>query len=210
MKNVVKISILTATIAVAMIFFGGCSKDENPSLVSGSFNGTVAATVEGGASLTVNAVLAMNEAGINAGVFDGNVIGTGAAFNNGSFSITLPTSGLSSYLMDVTAFFEYFMQAGDKGKIKVSNPSARVMDVDFFGFYVDSEENVYVKGFFTYKTTDKATTCMFVYSDSDVNVTGSANVSVSLKEGWNRVYLSSKITTKAPDGMTWYFDSSNF
>jgi len=210
MKNLVKISISAVMLSVAAMFFGGCSKDDNPSLVSGSFNGTVTASVEGGAALTVNAVLAMNEAGFYSGVFDGNVIGEGGPFNNGGFSITLPTTGLNSYLGDVVAFFEYFMAAGDKGKLKFSNPSAQVFDVDFVGFFYDSgEDKVYVSGIFSYATSAKDVSCMFVYADSDVDVTGSANVSVSLKRGWNRVYLSDKLTTKAPDGLKWYFSYFN-
>jgi len=211
MKNAVKkISISVAIMTLAIMFFGGCSKDDGPTLVSGSFNGTVTATVDGGAGLTVNAVLAINDPGFYSGEFDGNVIGTGVNFNNGSFTITLPTSGLSSYLTDITAFFEYFIKDGDKGKLKVSDPSARIMDVDFIGFYYDEgEDEVYVSGIFSYATSDKGTTCMFVYVDGDVDVTGGANVSVSLKRGWNRVYLSSKLTTKEPDGMKWYFDYFN-
>jgi len=211
MKNAVKkISISVAMLSVAAIFFGGCSKDDGPSLVSGSFNGTVTATVDGGAGLTVNAVLAINDPELSSDAFYGNVIGTGANFNNGSFTITLPTSGLNSYLMDITDFFEYFMKDGDKGKLKVSDPNARIMDVDFIGFYYDEgEDEVYVSGIFSYTTSDKGTTCLFVYVDSDVDVTGGANVSVSLKRGWNRVYLSSKLTTQAPDDMKWYFDYFN-
>ena len=207
MKNVVKISILMATITVAMVFLNGCTKsnDESEPLVSGSFNGTVTATVDGGAELYVSVVAAINDTRFNnENMFLGNIIGNEANFNNGSFTITLPTTGLSSYLEDVTAFFDSFMQAGDKGKLKVSDPSARVMDVDFIGFYV-IDEDIYVSGIFSYATADKATICVFVYADSDVDITGSANVSVSLKQGWNRVYISDKLTTNVPDGMKWYF-----
>jgi hypothetical protein len=109
-------------------------------------------------------------------------------------------------LKAITPFFDDFMNADGKGKLKVSNPSARVVDIDFYGFYLVGDD-FYDIGIFSYVTSDKATTCMFVYSDSDVTVTGGANVSVSLKQGWNRVYLSSKITTKAPDGLKWNYKS---
>jgi hypothetical protein len=101
------------------------------------------------------------------------------------------------------------MDASSKGKLKVSNPNARIVDVDFIGFYVDDDDDVYVSGIFSYSTSDKGTNCMFVYVDSDVNVTAGESVSISLKKGWNRVYVSNKMTTKAPDGMKWsfkYFD----
>ena len=212
MKNVVKISISVAVMIVATMFFSGCNKDDNKddsqSLVSGGFNGTVAATVDGGSGLTVNVVWAINEAGFYSGTFEGNDVGDPVSFNNGNFIVTLPTSGFSSYLVDVTGFFDYFMKAGDKGKLKVSTPGARVMDVDFIGFYYDEDEDeVYVSGLFLYATADKKTKCLFVYADSDVDVTGGANVSISLKKGWNRVYVSDKLTTKAPDGdMKWHFE----
>ena len=207
MKNVVKISILMAMITVATM---SCSKDNDNDepLVSGAFNGTVTAAVDGGAALTVNAVLALNDPGFDySGDFDGNLIGDGGSFKNGSFTITLPTSGLSSYLVDVAGFFDDFMAAGDKGKLKVSNPSTRVLDVDFVGFYYDDDEDeVYVSGLFFYATADKSIKSLFVYADSDVDVTGGKNVSVRLKQGWNRVYVSDKLTTKAPESMKWYFE----
>jgi len=191
---------------VAGFIFSGCSKDEKENLVSGAFNGTVTASVDGGSGLMVNAVLAINDAGFNnKGEFYGNVIGEGANFNNGKFTFKLPSTVAGKYLMDVTSFFEDFMDANSKGKLKVSDPSAQVADVDFIGFYVDEDEEVYVTGIFSYATPDKGTTCIFVYADSDVNITAGANVSVSLKKGWNRVYASSKLTTKAPDSMKWYF-----
>ena len=152
--------------------------------------------------------MALNDPGFDySGDFDGNLIGDGGSFNNGSFTITLPTSGFSSYLVDVAGFFDDFMAAGDKGKFKVSNPGARVLDVDFIGFYYDEDDDdVYVSGLFFYATADKNIKCLFVYADGDVDVTGGANVSISLKQGWNRVYVSDKMTTKAPDGMKWHFD----
>jgi len=210
MKNAVKLGISVAMISVVTMIFSGCSKDDDiSSLVSGSFDGKVTANVDGGAGLMVNAILAINNAGFDhSGNFDGNVVGSAVAFTNGSFTITLPTSGFSSYLMDVTEFFEYFMQAGEKGKIKVSNPNARIVDVDFIGFFYDEDDDeVYVSGLFSYKSSDFI--CMFVFVDSDVNVTGATNISVSLKRGWNRVYAASALntlTTKAPNGMKWYFD----
>ena len=207
MKKVVKISMSVAMMMVAIVFFDGCSKDDTPSLVSGSFDGKITASVESGTSINyLNVAAAINNPRFNSeGKFFGNLIGKEVNYSNGSFTITLPTSGFNQYLTDVTDFFESFMSAGDKGKIKISDPSARILDVDFIGFYVDGAENLYVSGIFSYATSDKATTGMFVYVDSDVTVTGSANVSVSLKKGWNRLYVSSKLTTKAPDGMKWYF-----
>ena len=209
MKNAVKIRISVAMIAVAAVLFSGCSKDnDNDNLVSGAFNGTVTANVDGGAGLTVNAVLAVNEPEYdpNTGNYYGNSVGDWVNFTNGSFTISLPTSGIKrSYLTDATDFFEYFMKAGDRGNLKVSDVGVGVMDVDFIGLYID-ENDAYVTGIFLYATANKSVTCMFVYADGDVDVTGGANVNVSLKKGWNRVYLSDKLTTKAPDGLKWHFD----
>ena len=208
MKNAVKISISAAMITVAIAFLVGCSKDDE-SLVSGGFNSVITAKVDGVAGITITSVLAVNdpEYDPNTGVYYGNIVGEPVSFSSGSFAITLPTSGIkSSYLTDITEFFEYFMKADDKGNLKVSNPSARIMDIDFIGFNSVSEKEFYVMGTFFYATSDKSVTCMFVYVDSDVDVTGGANVSVSLKKGWNRVYISDKLTTKAPNGLKWYFD----
>ena len=210
MKNSVKISISVAMIVVATVFLGGCSKDDNPPpLVSGSFDGTVTAKVEDASGVMVNLAAAVNDAKFDKqGTFYGNVVGDEVSFKNSGFTIKLPASGLSSYLTDVTDFFEYYMKSGDKGKIKVSNPDAQIMDVDFIGFYYDDDEDeLYVSGLFSYTTTDKKVTCLFVYVDSDVDITGSASITVSLKKGWNRVYLSDKLTTKAPDGLKWYFQA---
>ena len=211
MKTLFRFSILVAILSVVTIIFSSCSKDDDnktQSLVSGSFNGTVTASVDGGAGLTVNVVMPVNNPRFNSsGLFVSNSFGVGGAFSNGNFSINLPTSGLSPHLTDITEFFDYYMSAGDKGKLKISDPGAQIMDIDFIGFFYDEDEDeVYVSGLFTYTSSDKKTTCQFVYVDSDVTVTGSSNISVSLKKGWNRMYVSDKITTKAPDGLKWYFE----
>jgi hypothetical protein len=202
--------VCTLVLAAGFIF-SGCSKGDKVDLPSGSFNGTVTASVDGGSELTVNTILAINNAGFNnAGEFDGNVIGNGVKSSNGSFTITLPTTVSDQYLTAITPFFDAIMAASDKGKLKVSNPNARIVNVDFIGFYVDENDNVSVLGIFSYATSDKTTTCMFVYVDSNVTITAGANVSISLKTGWNRIYISSdKLTTKAPDSLKWYFEYFN-
>jgi hypothetical protein len=204
-----------ALVLVAGFIFGGCAKDEIDdvsNLVSGSFNGKVTAKVENSSAVhsLVNVVLAVNDAGFKGSEFNCNTFdGAGSVYSNAGFTITLPTSGLSSYLKDVTDYFEDFMAQGEKGKLKISNPSARILDVDFFAFYYDEDEDeAYVAGWFFYATSaQRNTVCMFVYVDSDLTVTAGSAVTVSLKKGWNRMYLvGNTLTTKAPDGLKWYYE----
>ena len=94
MKNVVKISILTATLAVAMASFSGCNKDNGPSLVSGSFNGRVSATVdpEGFDLSFIKYVVPWNEFDVdyNNNLVLGEQIGEPVSYSNNRFTINLP------------------------------------------------------------------------------------------------------------------------
>jgi hypothetical protein len=207
--------VLTFVLAASFII-GGCSKkeifdeiDDNENLVSGAFNGKITAQVENNAP-DVNAVAAVYNLGFDSqDNFVGKIIGEGFAYSNNGFSLTLTTSGLNQYLENITEFFEGFMAEGEKEKIKISKPDAGIMEVDITGFYVDENEDVFVSGFFFNATsTQRETFCMFVYVDSDVRVTGGANISVSLKKGWNRLYkVSNKLTTQAPAGLKWFYEA---
>ena len=209
MKNVVKISILTATIVVAMVFFGGCNKDDNtPSLVSGGFNGRVSATVdpEGFDLSPIKYVVPWNDLDVdyNNSLVLGEPIGEPVPYNNNRFTINLPDPPPSqSVWVDIKYALEEYL--GLSGNLKCSNPDVQASDADFLAY--DGE---YLTGYFLNTTSDKKTTCIYIYADGDVTVTG-GNVSLSLKEGWNRIYSegkNGKCTTKAPDGdMKWYYDN---
>ena len=210
MKNAVKkISISVAIMTLAIMFFGGCEKDkDSPPLVSGGFNGRVSATVdpEGYDLSAIKFVVPWNELDIDDEDFIlGAQIGDAVAFTNNRFTINLPDPPPSvSVWVDIKYALENYL--GLSGTLKCSNPDAQVTDVDFVAW--DGGEYLY--GYFYNSTPDRKTVCIYVYSDSDVTVTG-GNVSISLKEGWNRLYNTDegkgKVTTKAPDGeMKWFYE----
>jgi len=209
MKNVVKISILTAMITVAMFFFGGCSEDEGPSLVSGSFNGTVTATIdpEGFDLSPIKFVEPWNSPKVDwsTSSLHGEQIGDPVAYSNNKFTINLPDPPPSkSEWVDIKYALENYL--GLSGTLNCSDPKVQVTDVDFIARTGEG----YV-GYFLNTSPDKKTTCFYIYTDGDVTITG-GNVSMSLKEGWNRVYNTDsgkgKVTTKAPDGdMKWYYQA---
>ena len=208
MKNAVKkISNSVAIMTLAIMFFGGCDKDNGPSLVSGGFNGRVSATVdpEDWDLSPVKYVVAWNGTDLDASKnLLGVQVGQPAPFSNNKFTVTLPDPPPSNAdWMDIKYALEEMLELS--GTLKYSDPNVQVADADFLPN--DGETSFY--GFFIHATEDKKTTCGYLYADGDVTVTG-GNVSLSLKEGWNRVYLTQngKCTTKAPDGdMKWYYES---
>jgi hypothetical protein len=210
MKNVVKISISVAMMTVATVFFSGCNKDDSaPSLVSGGFNGRVSATVdpEDFDLSPIKYVVPWNELDIdyNNNKIFGKQIGEPVSYNNNRFTINLPDPPPSqSVWVEIKYALENYL--GLSGNLKYSNPNAQVTDVDFLAY--DGE---YLTGYFLNTTTDRNTVCIYVYADGDVTVTG-GNVSLSLKEGWNRIYSTDsekgKVTTKTPEGeMKWYYEN---
>jgi len=207
MKKVVKISILTATVAVAIMFLGGCKKETGPSLVSGGFNGKITATVdtEDWDLSPLKFVVPWNDPRISGSSLLGEQMGDGVNFSNKKFTITLPNPPPSNVdLNNVKDAFEDMID----GTLKFSDPKVLVADVEFL-----AHTGEYFTGFFYNASSDKKTACYYVYADGDVNVTGGNNISISLKEGWNRVYhindgKNNKFTTKAPDGeLKWYYDN---
>ena len=210
MKNVAKISILTATMTVALTFFGGCSKDDLPSLVSGGFNGRISATVdpEDWDLSPIRYVVAWNDPEIDMarGLLLGEQMGDEVSYSNNKFSINLPDPLPSKIeMVEIKDAFENMLNIS--GSLKYSNPKVMIADVDFL-----AHTNSHFVGFFYNATADKKTTCVYVYADGDVTVTGGSNISVSLKAGWNRIYHTEggngKYTTKAPEEeLKWYYDN---
>jgi hypothetical protein len=187
---------------LSAILFGGCKKDNVPSkLASDAFNGRVTATIENEDECTfVSSVVAVYDAHISSGTLYGASFAE-ANYRNGGFTINLPTSGIyDENMMDVADFFEGELRIS--GGAKYSEPDARVTYVEFLAF--DSSD--YLRGSFQYITPDQKTFAIFIFADMDVTVTGGTNLSVSLKEGWNRLYYSTgEITTKAPKDLVWVF-----
>ena len=182
-----------------------CQKDNAP-LVSGAFNGTITASVADGArfnsSFTKVWALVGAEETSSGGLEADELIAIGQ-YANGGFTITLPSSLNEEHLMNIRDFFEDEMRVS--GNLKYSNPDAKIAGLDFIAAN-DSNEWY---GFFYSADGDAAqrTFCFIIYADADVDVTGGPTV--SFKRGWNRLYYSSPkslVTTKEPNGITWYFE----
>ena len=207
MKRVVVSSISVAVIMFATMFFGGCDKDNTPSLVSGGFDGKITAKVEDGA--TYNAYFTKVWAFIGTAIDNDNVLHydeliAQGVYSNGGFTIDLPSSVKDEHLVKISDFFEDELNIS--GDLKYSNLEAKIIDVDFFalnnndqwyGYFASSDD----------EASNNRTWCFFVYVDADVTVTGGPTV--SFKKGWNRLYYSSGkklVTTKEPSGMKWHFN----
>jgi len=128
------------------------------------------------------------------------------SFSNNKFTITLPDSPPSTVdMVSIKYAFEKILNVS--GNLKYSNANVLVIDTDFLAHTGSG-----FAGYFLNATSDKKTRCIYVYAESDVNITGGNNISVSLKGGWNRIYYTedgkgNKFSTKAPDGdMKWYFN----
>jgi len=210
MKNAVKkISNLMAITTLAIMFFSGCDKnDDLPQLVSGGFNGRISATVdpEGFDLSVIKYVVPWNELAIdyNRGVVLGEQIGEPIPYSNNRFTINLPDPPPSaSVWVNIKYALENYL--GLSGNATCSNHNAQVTDADFIAYTGE-----YLTGYFLNTSPDRKTVCMYLYSNSDVTVTG-GNISLSLKEGWNRIYNTDRgkgqVSTKAPDGeMTWFYE----
>lgn len=161
-----------------------------------NFDGTIQATVQNPPSdEIVNAVKAVVESQ--------DVIATGT-YQGGSFSLTLPTTGLGGYLRLVKDGF-------DAPGITVSPADAKMVDCRIRAYQDDR-----IVGIFEYSSTGGGVN--FVYVDKDVNITGSFSqgdasitFNVFAKQGWNKVYMTGsetngEYTTTEPSGMKWYFD----
>ena len=209
MKNVVKISSLVAAILFATVYFNGCSKDDE-SPVSGGFNGRVTADVEteNWDLSPVKQVVAWNDPGLQCNNGSCSLLGKQmndpVNFNNNRFTMNLPDPPPSNVdMFDIKYVFENILKVS--GTLKYSDSKVLVTDADFL-----AHTGEFFVGYFLHMTSDKKTTCYYVYAESDVTVTGGSNVTVSLKEGWNRLYRTDggngKCTTKEPKDLKWFFE----
>ena len=206
MKNAVKISMMTATIAVAMMFFGGCKKETGtPSLESGKFNGKVNATNVDGAPSTIVGVAPWNLLDLNS---QNGQFGDEVSFSNKRFTVDLPkTLPKNAKMYDIEKFFEEVFNV--TGSLKYSDPKVKVASALFF-----AGTATHWVGHFYHATDDDKVICFFVYADEDVTVTGGSNISVKLEEGWNRVYFTdsgnkkdNKYSTKPVEGLKWFYEA---
>ena len=201
MKNSVKISILTATVAVALMFLGGCNKDSGtPNLESDSFNGSVAIEAKSGLAASVTAAINIKTKPSFSYVELQDV-----NYASGKFSFKLPKPP-SNELTDIDTFIEDDLEFDGDGKLKYNPSDAKVAYVVFLAW----DANDKLAGTFLYLGDDD-TLCFFVYANKEVTVTGATNMTVKLEQGWNRLYRSDSgkgfITTKKPakEDFDWYF-----
>jgi hypothetical protein len=193
-------------IMVATFVFCGCQKDGGGKLESGWFDGRITATVDNSVPTTVARVVAWNDTGFSGGYLTGKNMCDPVTYSGSSFTVNLPNPPPSAARMETIKYL--FENALGVSGATYSDPGVRITDADFLAF--NSALNQ-VYGFFSNRTSDGNMECMYIYAQSDATVTGGSNLSVSFKEGWNRLYVSSKlITTKTQSGLKWYFGEFNF
>ena len=197
-----------STLLLLILLLSGCTKEDNfDNPKADSFNGTITAKVENGASYNseISTVYALYEATVNSvtGQLTGQTAGNGD-YANGGFTISM-SNVKDEYLKSIQWFFSSYLEIS--GELEYSNPDTRLLDVDF---YAITGGGNYIDYFIYTKTGSKRTTCLFVYADSDVTVKGGKNVSVALAQGWNRIYCTpadKKVVSNAPSGMKWYLNN---
>ena len=202
-KGKSKIFPLIALLFFALAFNGCLEEIDMDNLKADSFNGTISAKVENGASYNsqISTVWALFDSALNNGQLTGRMTAEGD-YTNGGFTVDLPEIP-AQFLMNIQTFFTSVLNVS--GELEYSDPDARLSYVDFWGIAAD---NNYVDYFIYTNTGSKRTTCLFVFVDSDVTVKGGTNIGVALRKGWNRIYWSSeRVTSSAPGGMKWYLRS---
>jgi len=196
-----------STIVMLALIAGGCTKDDDMGAPKAdSFDGTVTAKVENGASYNseIGTVFGLYNATVNSvtGKLTGQTLGNGD-YANGGFTVNLSAIPVAN-LMNIQTFFTNVLEIS--GTLEYSDPDVRLLDVDFYAILNDGN---YLDYFIYTKTGSKQTTCLFVFADSDVTVTGGKNVNVALRSGWNRIYCTpadKKVVSNAPSGMKWYLN----
>jgi hypothetical protein len=226
MKNVSRLNWIIATAIIMAGLFAGCKDDNNGignNLESGAFDGKITAKVVNGNQYDglISTVKVMRWSEDDNGyeeLASGN-------YSNGGFTLTLPTPD-DKYLGEIAEDL-----AG--GSVKVSDKNARAFTFSNIGAFNSTGQNV---GRLYYRNETTGTVCTFFYADRDVTVTGSEtvtekgengskdyyytyNYSVSLKSGWNKVYIVVRdgtsantsiitFTTQAISGLKWYFQDN--
>ncbi|MDR1454336.1 MAG: hypothetical protein LBJ01_01675 [Tannerella sp.] len=146
----------------------------------------------------------------------------GSRFENGAFRLEFSSMVDERFLYPI-------MGAGAPPWLKVSNPDAKVREVEFFGLNEKGGYRVAILKYTTFDTHDhdfeSGSDGYFLYADSAVTLIGSTSefdaeygitaeyeYNVSLKKGWNVVYqhieiegMTIKLTlsNKNPGGLKW-------
>jgi len=192
------------------IFAIGYGQDGDTDLETSTFDGSITADVVNGNDYNAK----ISKVIVVSGNVEIDPIAEGD-YQDGGFTLTLPSTFDDQYLMDIMGlFFEE-----NPENLSISDEDAKVLplfDENFKAYNGDGEQ----VGFFYYATgeDDVYTYAAFFYVDRDVDMTGTVDFdpdiytfNISLKEGWNIVYITQfdentfELTTKEVDGMEWIF-----
>ena len=193
----------------AGFIFSGCKKDDDE-IPSSAFDGKLTAKVE-------NASEFASASKIMARTWSGAEIAT-ATCSGGSFTLTLPPSPeakflkeISSALSDLIGLLNLGTEFSFEGDI---NPKCVI--VDTFEAY-DGSNNWVADLVYAKLGNPSSTYTNYIYVDMDIKIDGSTSegvqISISLKKGWNTVYVTYNSTTdkeawstKEVSGLKWFFD----
>jgi ribosomal protein L14E/L6E/L27E len=216
------LKMLCGALFIAGVVFSGCKKDDDSkddNLVSSPFDGTITATIEKGdvynylnSSISrVAAIAYYND------YRESEELASGT-YANGSFTLTLPQQPDQKYLISAGGNIP--------DGVKVSDKNAKVLTLTDKGIVVCSSDRAISSVVYGKVDNNSVTMVAFYYADRDVTISGSyerydeeydehhsANYSMSLKKGWNMVYItfsesfeSLEATTKPVSGLKWYIE----
>ena len=181
--------------------------NDDEELESGAFDGKITAQVENGNSY--NSVIQL----VKAEIWDDEadelaVIATGN-YSNGGFTMVLPATVKNSLLIAVKEWWDELQN------IVISNNNTKITYFEDVIGYNSAGEEVY--SFVHNKHNEEGINAFvyYVYADNDVTITGSNYhiiCNMSLKKGWNIVYITvaetengkSEMTTNAVSGLKWF------
>jgi outer membrane murein-binding lipoprotein Lpp len=206
-----KIIMTMAAFICAVTVFTGCNKDDDD---SGSSSITsISATVESGSSYnssieTVKAMVDVDD------VY--SAIASGS-YSNSGFSISLPQTVDDQYLVKMTTD----MPDG----ITVSDPQAKGCGIELIGYKstqklgefqyaLTNDKEALNEGLYVY--ADKNITIKGSYSETSWGITAKLVYDLSLKKGWNLVYMQTtaseadlsatvKFSNEKITGLKWFF-----
>ena len=199
------------TFLATSIFAIGYSQNGEVDLETNTFDGTITADVVNGNDY--NTIISKVE--VVSGHAEIDPIAEGD-YQDGGFTLTLPSTFDDQYLMDIT---ELFFDENPENFV-ISDESARTLPLFDENFKAYNEDGELVGNFIYVNEDDDGalTYAAFFYVDRDVDITGTVDFdpdiytfSMSLKEGWNIVYITQydentfEITSKEVEGMKWIF-----
>jgi hypothetical protein len=212
------------TTAIIGLLFAGCGKKDNeptldPEIPTSWFDGKITAVVENGNAYNSIVSKVVSRAEIGPPEEWANL--TSGNYSNGGFTLTLPATPDSKFLHKINYW------SWDWVGVTYSDQNAKICFADNDGdISAYTSNNVWVDYLYYGKFGETSLTLVgFCYTDRDVTIIGSgeerdedwtstSNYSMSLKKGWNLVYITIvesensenvEYSTKSVDGVKWYF-----